>query len=252
MVELRTYFCENYFKHDYYMHKFQELLNWRGNFDELWVCDEQDAIDKFKELIKPYNKNNPIVDIPNDNYFIYICFYLNDIGYYIKEFPVFLERPTDRWDFSYNKIRNKIIERDGYFGSVTWQDRRIFVDNLSFIKNNKHKLSSDISKILKIVSTRNSEFNNMTLNEKLEAICNSIEYILKPKKGDNFIVLDYSDTEGLLTDNIVKDYRNKMECFRHSTKEDIDKRDKYSDEQKLLFIDFGLIIIDYIKKKNKS
>lgn len=94
----------------------------------------------------------------------------------------------------------------------------------------------------------------MTLNEKLEAICNSIEYLLKPgKKNDKFIVLDYSDTEGYLSDDLVKGYRNKLECFRHSTKEDINKRNEYSDDQKEFLINFGLVIIDYInKKKNNS
>ena len=90
----------------------------------------------------------------------------------------------------------------------------------------------------------------MSLDEKLEAICNSIEYLLKPnKKSDKFIVLDYSDTDGYLSDEIVKGYRNKLECFRHSTKEDINKRVNYSNIQKEFLINYGLVIIDYINKK---
>lgn len=150
MVELRAYFCQTYYKHEYYVNMFQDLLTWRGSGDEFWIYDEQDAIDKFKELIQPYNPNNPIVDTVNDNNFIYLCNYLNDIGYYIEEFPNFLERPTERWN---------------------------------------------------------------------------------------------------LSDDIVKGYRNKLECFRHSTKEDIDKRANYTDSQKDFFINYGLVIIDYINKK---
>ena len=101
---------------------------------------------------------------------------------------------------------------------------------------------------LKIVSTRSAEFNTMTLNEKLEAICNSIEYLLKPgKKSDKFIVLDYSDTEGYLSDDLVKGYRNKLECFRHSTEEALEERKTYLVEQKNFLIKYGLLILDFIK-----
>ena len=250
MVELKTYFCQTCYKHEYYANKFQDLLTWRASDDEFWIYDEQDAIDKFKELIQPYNTNNPMIDTVNDNNFIYLCNYLNDMGYYIEEFPKFLERPTERWDLSYDKIRKKIIERDGYSGKVAWADRSIFVENLKFIKKNKYRVSDNAAKTLKIVSTRGAEFNNMSLDEKLEALCNSIAYLLKPhKKSDKFIVLDYTDTEGCLSDDIVKGYRNKLECFRHSTKEDINKRLNYTDDQKDFFINYGLVIIDYINKK---
>lgn len=250
MVELRSYFCQTYYKHEYYVNMFQDLLTWRDSGDEFWIYDEQDAIDKFKDLIQPYNPNNPMIDTVNDNNFIYLCNYLNDIGYYIEEFPNFLERPTERWDLSYDKIRKKIIERDGYNGKVAWASRSVFVENLKFIKKNKHRVSDDVAKTLKIVSTRCAEFNNMSLDEKLEAICNSIEYLLKPhKKSDKFIVLDYTDTDGYLSDDIVKGYRNKLECFRHSTKEDINKRSNYTDSQKDFFINYGLVIIDYINRK---
>ncbi|MDO4963009.1 MAG: hypothetical protein Q4E75_02765 [bacterium] len=253
MIELRSYFCQTYYKHEYYVHKFQDLLTWKGDFDELWIYDEQDAIEKFKELIQPYNSKNPMIDTENDNNFIYLCNYLNDIGYYIEEFPTFLERPTERWDLSYDKVRKKIIERDGYSGKVAWADRSVFVENLKFIKKDKHEISDDVARTLKNVSTRSAEFNNMTFDEQLEAICNSIEYLLKPhKKSDKFIVLDYSDTEGYLSDEVVKDYRNKLECFRHSTKDDLSKRKNYTDEQKDFLISYGLVIIDYVSKKTNN
>ena len=73
MVELKTYFCQTYYKHEYYANKFQDLLTWRASGDKFWIYDEQDAIDKFKELIQPYNPNNPMIDTVNDNNFIYLC-----------------------------------------------------------------------------------------------------------------------------------------------------------------------------------
>ena len=44
-------------------------------------------------------------------------------------------------------------------------------------------MSDDINKILKDISTRSANFREMELDEKLEVICNSIEYLLKPKNG---------------------------------------------------------------------
>ncbi len=253
MVELRKYFYQTYYKNEYYAHMFQDLLLLNDHGDELWIYDEQDAIDKFKELIKPYNPNNLMIDAKNDIYFIYLCNYLNDVGYYIEEFPTFLERPTERWNLSYDKVRKKIIERDGYNGKVAWKDREIFVDNLKFIKKDKYEISDKTSNILKTISTRGAEFNSMSADEKLEAICNSIEYLLKPeKKSDKFIVLDYSDTEGYLSDEIVKGYRNKLECFRHSTKDDINRRNYYTELQKDFLISYGLLIINYIARKRSD
>ena len=40
--------------------------------------------------------------------------------------------------------------------------------------------------------------------------------------------VSHTDTDGYLSDDIVKGYRNKLECFRHSTKEDINKRSNYT------------------------
>lgn len=78
---------------------------------------------------------------------IYLCNYLTDKGYYIEKFPKFLERPTDRCDFSYNKIREKIIERVGCDSSVQWADRRLFVNNLNFKKRSDHYSFNDMNLI---------------------------------------------------------------------------------------------------------
>ena len=56
MVELRAYFCQTYYKHEYYVNMFQDLLTWRGSGDEFWIYDEQDAIDKFKEDYISYSQ----------------------------------------------------------------------------------------------------------------------------------------------------------------------------------------------------
>lgn len=249
MIDLKKYFIERYKDYKYYEFYFADLLI-NNEVKGMIVCDEVDAIEKFKSLIQPYNKSRTIIDAQNDLEFLYICFYLNDLGYYIEQFPGYLERPTNRYDFSYDKIRNKLLSLGGYHGVVAWADRRVFIENLEFKKIETNKIADDLAEILKKVSTRNAEFISMTYDEKLEAICNSIEYLLKPgKKSDKFLVLDYTDSEGYLSDDIVKGFRNKLECFRHSTPDDINKRSEYTDEQKKFLVSYGLVIIDYINTK---
>ena len=104
--------------------------------------------------------------------------------------------------------------------------------------------------ILKKISTRDADFEKMSLDERLETICNCIELFLKPhKKSDKFIILDYSDTLGYLSDEVVKEFRKRLECFRHSTKEDLIKRKQITIEQKKFLINYGLLIINYINGK---
>lgn len=248
MIDLKSYYGQTAYKNEYYIHKYERLL-YSGMVSSLWIDDDDDAIDIFKELVMPFNRNNPMIDIPNDEKFIYICNYLYNKGYYIEQFPKFLERPADRWTFSYNMIREEIIKEKGYNGSVSWDARRQYVKALNFVKIEKFNVSDDINKILKDISTRSANFREMELDEKLEGICNSIEYLLKPKNSASFMNIDYSDSCDYLSDDIVKKFRNKLECFRHSTKEDLETRENFTQEQKQFLINFGLLIIDFLKTK---
>ena len=45
---------------------------------------------------------------------------------------------------------------------------------------------------------------------------------------------------------IVKNYRKKMQCFRHCTDEAIEERKTYSEEQKTFLVDYGLTIVKAI------
>ena len=172
---------------------------------------------------------------------------------YIEQFPRFLERPTGRWDLSYNKIREKIKQEENISGSVPWETRRKFVNNLEFKKKDDCIVSDDMKLILRKISTRDAEFISMALDEKLEVICNCIEYLLKPnKKSDKFIVLDYSDSLGYLSDDGVKEFRNRLECFRHSTKDDLSKRKAYSDAEKSFLVSYGLLIVDFINARTSK
>lgn len=249
MIGIKQYFAETVHKNEYYNCHFRDLVN-LGMMSECWIADDEEAIETFKELILPYNETNILFDKQRDECFIYLCNYLHDRGYYIEQFPRFLERPTERWDLSYNKIREKIKQEENISGSVQWETRRKFVNNLEFKKKDDCKVSEDMKLILRKISTRDAEFINMELDEKLEVICNCIEYLLKPnKKSDKFIVLDYSDSLGYLSDDGVKEFRNMLECFRHSTKDDLSKRKTYSEAEKSFLISYGLLIVDFINER---
>lgn len=45
---------------------------------------------------------------------------------------------------------------------------------------------------------------------------------------------------------IVKNYRKKMQCFRHCTDEAIEERKTYSEEQKKFLVDYGLTMVKAI------
>ena len=51
---------------------------------------------------------------------------------------------------------------------------------------------------------------------------------------------------GFIDDTIVKNYRKKMQCFRHCTDEAIEERKTYSEEQKNFLVDYGLTMVKAI------
>ena len=244
-IDLRKYFEDNVEKNQYYNYKFNDLIV-LNSVDKYLKFDDKEIISTFKDLIYPYNENYKECK-EDDEKFIYICFYLYSNNYYIKEFPEFIDRPTDRWNLSYDLIRNEIIEKYGYNGKVAWSDRIVFVNNLHIVKRDYNYIPDDINKLLKYISTRSAEFQEMSQNEKLESICNCIENLLKI--NDSFQKFDYKNTCGYLTDDIVRKFRNKLECFRHATESALKERCQYSKEQKEFMIEYGILILCYIKKE---
>lgn len=98
-----------------------------------------------------------------------------------------------------------------------------------------------IQEILKMVSTRNAEFEEMTKDEKLSSLNLAIEYLLKDK--NNYKKVDNSAFCGLINDSTIMDFRKKTHCFRHASKEAIDERKLLTDKQKDFLINFGLSIV---------
>lgn len=104
---------------------------------------------------------------------------------------------------------------------------------------------------IKTISTRNATFNQMATDEKLKEIGNLIEYLLKD--NGKFITLDYkTNSAGFLSEEIVKDLRKKIQCFRHSSKESIIERKSFNKQQKEFMIEFGIVVCNFIYKEIKA
>ena len=96
------------------------------------IYDVEEAITKFKELCQPDVNFSP----ENKCWFYLITYYLNTLGYEIKEFPRILARPpAEPADFTYGEIRNRIIALGGDDnGTVRYATRRAFVAELTFMQ----------------------------------------------------------------------------------------------------------------------
>ena len=155
--------------------------------------------------------------------------------------------PVEPTDFTYGDIRNRIIAQGGDDnGTVRYATRRSFVAGLTFEQKSCHiELGDSINQKFIEISTRQASFNSMSTDEKLAEIANLIENMLK--RDGKFVTPDYSKVCcGFITDSVVKDYRKKMQCFRHCSDEAIGERKTYSEEQKNFFVDYGLTIVKAI------
>lgn len=85
----------------------------------------------------------------------------------------------------------------------------------------------------------------MSTDEKLAEIANLIENMLK--KNGQFLAPDYSQIcFDYINEDTIKNYRKKLQCFRHSSSESISERASFTKEQKIFLIDFGLTVLKVI------
>lgn len=256
-MDIKEFYFQNIQESEYH-HRFYDsiknvnrrynIFNGYEEFDDyaFEVFDVEEAISKFRELCQP-----EVSFASNENkcWFYLVTYYLDRMGYEIKEFPRVLARPpVDPSDFTYGDIRNKIISQGGDDnGTVRYATRRTFVASLTFeLKSNHIGIDNSIDQKFIEISNRQASFNNMSTDEKLSEIANLIENMLK--KDGTFITPNYSSIcFDYISNETVTNYRKKMQCFRHATREAIEERNSYSEEQKSFFVDFGLTIIKVIQ-----
>lgn len=246
MIKLVSYFEENC-TDGYYHHHFGYIPAFK---EEICYYDADEVITEFKRMIQPgFEKNVPL---SKNEDFILLCFYLYNEGYVIKEFPNFLSRPDSKcalYDFGYEQIRLYLREKYNYVTSVPWEARRQLIDKLTFEKN-EYNVDADIDQLMQNISTRSASFLEMSVDEKLKEICNGIEYLLK--KNGKYFELDYTDCLDILSDDYITQYKTKLNCFRHASKESLLERANYSDFQKQLLVRYGIFILETIKSKLDS
>lgn len=255
-MDLRRYYLDNVSDNEYY-YKFYNLINDINNtynifsgiqetYDYSFEVDGIDeTIEKFQYLCQPENENH------NDEdkcWFYLVLFYLHRCGYIIEEFPRLVEHPPlDTYDFVNKQIRNKLInEGKDDDGTVRYVERRRLVSSLTFTQLDSHiELVDSIEKKFKDISNRQASFQNMSTDEKLAEIANLIENMLK--KNDKFLSIDYSTVcFNYIDESKIKEYRKKLQCFRHSSSNSLEERASFTKDQKMFLIDYGLIIIKTI------
>ena len=257
MIDLKEYYLKNISKDEYH-YKFRSYISTSNKKNNIFFGEEEDeeleflivdveeAIEKFKSLCQPeiqtFSKEQTC-------WFYLLTFFFHHNGYYIEEFPQVLRRPPNEPTvFTYTEIRKRAfsLELQNPNGSIPYSARRNIVANFSFKTNGATlDLGESIEEKFKKISTRNASFQEMALDEKLQEIANLIENMLK--ENGKFIELDYASVAfEYLSDETIKNYRKKMQGFRHSSEESVAERSSYTDAQKNFFVDFGIVIVKTI------
>lgn len=117
--------------------------------------------------------------------------------------------------------------------------------------DNEITIEEEVDALIQKISTRNAQFNEMAIDEKLKEIGNLIEYLLK--RNNKFITLDYDDIFlGFINENDIKSLRKKVQCFRHSTQESLKERELFTDNQKQFMAEYGVLICNSIYNEVKE
>lgn len=256
-MDLKEYFFNNISEKDYH-YRFIDAVKdadifiniFNNQIEEIdreyYIFDDDEAISKFRELCQPENK----LDEVTISWFYLLTYYLYKAGYVIKEHPDLLAKPPiNPDDFIYKEIRKRLIAlgRDEK-GIVKWEERRKYVSELSFIyKGSVIEINESISRKLIEISNRNASFERMSTDEKLSEIVNLIENLLF--KNNEYISLEYNQIcFEYLSNEMIKNYRKRLQCFRHAKESSLQERNSYTEEQKLFLVDYGLLIISVINK----
>ena len=219
------------------MKKMIELENY------IYIGDNE-VISRFKELISPDNETNFNNKIFNQEFQL-IRQYLDNQGYRIAQFPNALHIPNTLHNFAYNQIRSYIQTKRNSLGTVTWDERRILINELNFLKDAFvfQKVPDDLQTIIKKISLRDATWEQQTDDEKLRTIAEVIENLMKSSNG-KFLSVDESNFYGLFTEEQLKNFRKQLQVFRHSHKQALEERESEFDESRKKFlIHLGIVIL---------
>ena len=212
--------------------------------DEFIYFDDNEMIERFKELISPdnekYYKNRTL-----NTEFQLIRRYLDSQGYRIIQLPNALKSPSTLYDFACNKIRSHIQKERGFLGTVSWDERRILILGLDILKDDitLQPVPDDLQTIIKKISLRDATWEQQTDDEKLRTIAEVIENLMKLSNG-KFLSVDESSFYGLFTEGQLKNFRKQLQVFRHSHKQALEERDSEFDESRKKFLlHLGIVLL---------
>ena len=212
--------------------------------ESYFYTDDNEVISRFKELISPDNETNFNNKIFNQEFQL-IRQYLDNQGYRIAQFPNALHIPNTLHNFAYNQIRSYIQTKRNSLGTVTWDERRILINELNFLKDAFvfQKVPDDLQTIIKKISLRDATWEQQTDDEKLRTIAEVIENLMKLSNG-KFLSVDESNFYGLFTEEQLKNFRKQLQVFRHSHKQALEERESEFDESRKKFlIHLGIVIL---------
>ena len=258
-MNILEFYKQNVTKNEYYYKFYDELViepeREKRSLNEFWgvntddetnddlkyiFYDEEELIEKFKYLCEP----NTEISKENTRLFHLILYYLNKSGYVLKEFPHLLERPPlAPYEFTYKQIRMRAVSQGKTKpnGDVPYSARRQIIMAFTFSKEKSTMVGDDLNILFENISTRRAKFENMAIDEKLKEIANVIEYMLKEDK--KYISLDYNlITTGIINEQMIIDYRHKIQCFRHSSEKSLEERNNFTNNQKEFLIYYGVTI----------
>lgn len=212
--------------------------------ENYFYIDNNEVISRFKELISPDNETNFNNRIFNKEFQL-IRQYLDNQGYRIAQFPNALHFPNTLHNFAYNQIRSYIQTKRNSLGTVTWDERRILINELKFFNENFvfQKVPEDLQTVIKKISLRDATWEQQTDDEKLRTIAEVIENLMKLSNG-KFLSVDESNFYGLFTEEQLKNFRKQLQVFRHSHKQALEERESEFDESRKKFlIHLGIVIL---------
>lgn len=205
---------------------------------------DNEVISRFKELISPDNETNFNNKIFNQEFQL-IRQYLDNQGYRIAQFPNALHIPNTLHNFAYNQIRSYVQTKRNSLGTVTWDERRILINELNFLKDAFvfQKVPDDLQTIIKKISLRDATWEQQTDDEKLRTIAEVIENLMKLDNG-KFLSVDESNFYGLFTEGQLKNFRKQLQVFRHSHKQALEERESEFDESRKKFLmHLGIVLL---------
>ena len=132
-----------------------------------------------------------------------------------------------------------------YYDKKKIDELRKTIEDLEKEDDGRLFVNEELDELMRRISTRNAQFNEMALDERLKEIANLIENLLK--KDGKFIELNYDNISlGFINENDVRKFKKILQCFRHSSEESLEEREKYTENQKQFLVNLGLTICHLI------